>query len=104
MDNWIEDTGGHGDCKCIITHSPDKIPFDTPIDGSSEVNGKNHVSELAIHQHNLGSLDGHVCASTNGYTDICLGQSRGVIDPCDFENRSLDRRKYMKMSCYARSI
>lgn len=94
MDNWIEDTGGHGNCKCIISHSPNEIPFDTPIDGAGEVDGKNHVRQLAIHQHNLGSLNSHVRTSTNGYADIRLGQSRGVIDACDYVNKSLDRRKY----------
>ena len=97
MDNWIEDTGGHGNCKCIISHSPNEIPFDTPIDGAGEVDGKNHVRQLAIHQHNLGSLNSHVRTSTNGYADIRLGQSRGVIDACDYVNQSLGKGN-MKMS------
>lgn len=85
MDDWIEDTGGDGDCKCIIPHSPNKIPFNTPVDGAGEVDGKNHVRQLAVHQHNLGSFDRNVRASTDGYADIRLGQSRGIIDAYDID-------------------
>ncbi len=47
---------------------------------AAQSDGRGHVKQAALHEHDVGCVDGHVRAGADGDADIRLGERRGVVD------------------------
>lgn len=91
--DWV--IRGNTDCVCVFFMRPASLPdnfahiwrdevsdelFHVVINGSAFLNCGYDGSEVVVSQHHLWGGFGHSCARAHGDADLCLLQSRGVVD------------------------
>ena len=73
--------GGQRDADSIVEKCPEQILMDISQRGSAQADRCGHIAETALHQHDIGRIDGHIGPGTDRDADIRAGQGRRIIDP-----------------------
>ena len=76
----IEHPGGNGNADAIIKESPEKILLDIAQHAAGKLQSGGDIGGIAVHQHDIGGVDGDIGAGTDGDADIGPDQCGGVID------------------------
>ena len=75
-----EYAGCQGNAQRIVDKCPEQVFMNVAQGGTAQADGSRHIAETAVHQHHVRSVDGDVCACTNGHADVRPGQGRGVVN------------------------
>ena len=54
--------------------------LDVAQDAAGKLQGGGDIGGVAVHQHDIGGVDGDIGAGTDGDADIGTHQGRGIID------------------------
>ena len=76
----VKHPGGNGDADGIIKECPEKILLDVAQDAAGKLQGGGDIGGVAVHQHDIGGVDGDIGAGTDGDADIGTHQGRGIIN------------------------
>ena len=76
----IEYPGGNGNADAIIKERPEEVLLDIAQDAAGKLQGGGNIGGVAVHQHNIGGIDGDIGAGTDGDADIGPDQCGGIID------------------------
>ena len=75
-----EDPGGQGDADDVVNERPEQVLADVADDRPGQADGGDGVGQIALHQHYVGRLDGHVGPRADGHAHVGPGQGGGVVD------------------------
>ena len=76
----IEYPGGNGNADAIIKECPEEVLLDIAQDTAGKLQGGGNIGWVAVHEDNIGRIDGDIGAGTDGDADIGTHQGRGIID------------------------
>ena len=76
----IEHPGGNGNADAIIKECPEEVLLDIAQDAAGKLQGGGNIGGVAVHEDNIGGVDGDIGAGTDGDADIGPDQCGGVID------------------------
>ena len=76
----IEHPGGNGNADAIIKECPEEVLLDIAQDAAGKLQGGGNIGGIAVHEDNIGRIDGDIGAGTDGDADIGPDQCEGVND------------------------
>ena len=69
-----------GDTDCIIEECPEQILVDVAKRCAAEPDRRGNIGQAAVHQHNVGAVDGDIGSRADGDANIRPCESRGIVD------------------------
>ena len=75
MEQRIEQTGSDRDGDGVVGEGEEKVQTDAPERAMANGQCGDDVAQVVLHQHDIGSINGNVCAASNCDAAICLHQS-----------------------------
>ena len=76
----VEEAGGEGDADEVVAEGPHEVEPDAAHHHAREVEGRRHVGERALDEHDVGRLDGHIGAAADGDAHVGLRERGRVVD------------------------
>ena len=75
-----EAAGGDGDADGVVEEGPEQVLVYVAQRGAGHADGGGDVAQLALHEHDVGRVDGDVGTGSDGDADVGAGQGGGVVD------------------------
>ena len=69
-----------GDADGVVEKRPEQVLVDVAQRRAAEPDGRRHVAQAAVDEHDVGRVDGHVRARADGDADVRARERRRVVD------------------------
>ena len=79
-ENRDPDTGSERNTDDIVEKCPEKIFVDIFQGSTAETDRSRNITQAALHQDNIGSVDCNICSGTDRDSDISPCKSRSIVD------------------------
>lgn len=89
MPDWVDDTGGERKCDDVVQEGPNKVHVDAFDGGVGEIEKGDDVGKRVADEDGISGLDSDLSASSKSDTDVCLSESRAVVDAITDEGDDL---------------
>ena len=64
----------------IVKERPEQVHVDIAHHSTAQIDGSGNVIQRIFHEHHIGRFNGNVRSRADGYSDICPGKCRRVVD------------------------